>query len=95
MRLLWVIADAAHLDQFKSALREAGAAGWTISPVIEGAGRTGVHTADRIHPGALVSIVCVTDDSLATRLFDALQTARDLAGDLVTRLFLLPVERQA
>ena len=95
MKLLWIVADAAHLAAFQRALDLAGAPGWTVSPVIEGAGRTGVRSADRVHPGALVNLLCVAEDSDGARLFDAVVKARDAAGDAVTRLFLLPVERQA
>jgi nitrogen regulatory protein PII len=95
MKLLWIVADAAHLAEFQRTLHLVGAPGWTVSPVIEGAGRTGVHSADRVHPGALVSLLCVAEDSDAIRLFDAVVAARQELGDAVTRLFLLPVERQA
>lgn len=95
MKLLWVVADASRLEAMQYVLRDIGASGWTVSPVLEGAGLTGVHTADRIHPGALVNLFCVADDALASRLFEEVRSARDAAGDLITRLFLLPVEQQA
>jgi len=95
MKLLWVVADAARLDEVQHALREAGAPGWTVAPVIEGSGRTGVHRADRVHPGGLVNVFSVAEDALAATLFEAVVRARDAAGDQVTRLFLLPVDRQA
>jgi hypothetical protein len=95
MKLLWIVADATHLAGFQRTLAEAGAPGWTVSPVIAGAGRTGVHSGDRVHPGALVNLLCVAENCDSARLFDAVLAARDAAGDAVTRLFLLPVERQA
>ncbi len=95
MKLLWVVADAGRLEHFQQTLGAAGASGWTVSPVLEGSGRTGVHAGDRVHPGALVNLLCVADDALASRLFDEVHAARDAAGDSITRLFLLPVERQA
>ena len=95
MKLLWIVADAARLGDVQRTLREHGAPGWTVSPVIEGSGRTGVHSADRVHPGGLVNLLCVADDAAASVLFDAVVRARDAAEDSVTRLFLLPVERQA
>ena len=95
MKLLWIIADAARLEDVQRTLREHGAPGWTVSPVLEGTGRTGMHRGDRVHPGALVNLYCVAEDSSAQVLFEAVVRARDAAEDLVTRLFLLPVERQA
>jgi hypothetical protein len=53
-----------------------------------------VHSGDRVHPGALVNLLCVAENCDSARLFDAVLAARDAAGDAVTRLFLLPVERQ-
>lgn len=95
MKLLWVVCDAGRLGATQQVLRSAGASGWTVSPVLEGTGRTGVHSGDRVHPGALVNLLCVADDALASRLFDEVAAARDAAADPITRLFLLPVERQA
>ena len=95
MKLLWIVADAARLEDVQRTLRDQGAPGWTVAPVLEGTGRTGVHRADRVHPGGLVNVSCVAPDEAATALFEAVVRARDAAGDPVTRLFLLPVERQA
>ena len=95
MKLLWIVADAARLEDVKRTLREHAAPGWTVAPVIEGAGRTGVHRADRVHPGGLVNVFCVAEDAAARVLFEAVVRERDAAEDPVTRLFLLPVERQA
>jgi nitrogen regulatory protein PII len=95
MKLVWVVADAARLEAVKHTLAAAGAAGWTVMAVEEGAGRTGVHAGDRVHPGALISVVVVADDALAPRLFEAVTTDRDAVGDRVTRVFQLPVERLA
>jgi nitrogen regulatory protein PII len=95
MKLLWIVADAARLADVQRTLRDHGAPGWTVSPVLEGAGRTGVHRADRVHPGALVNVFSVAADEVAHGLFEAVLHARDAAEDPVTRLFLLPVERQA
>jgi hypothetical protein len=94
MKLLWIVADVAHVAEFQRTLDQAGAPGWTVSPVIEGAGRTGVRSADRVHPGALVNLLCVAEDGVSSCRFDAVLAARENAGDAVTRLFLLPVERQ-
>jgi nitrogen regulatory protein PII len=95
MKMILMMADAARLDAVRQDLRDAGAAGYTALPVLEGAGRTGLHSADRVHPGALVAILIVEPAERAGLLFDELVHRRDAAGDRVTRLFLVPVERQA
>lgn len=95
MKLLWVVCDAALAQRYTSALQAAGAPGWTLSPVLEGSGRTGIHAGDRVHPGGLLQLSCVADDAGAARLFEVVLKAREGAGDTVTRLFLIPVEREA
>jgi hypothetical protein len=88
------IADAARLDVVRRALKESGAPGYTELPVMEGAGRSGVHAGDRVHPGALVLVFTIVGDEAATPLFESLVRQRDAAGDRITRFFVLPVERQ-
>lgn len=95
MKLLFVVADAERLDGLRAELVRLGAPGYTVMPVLEGGGRTGVHAGDRVHPGGLVTVVVVAEDHEAGPLFEGLARARDAAGDTVTRLFLVPVERQA
>ena len=95
MKMVMVVADAAHVEAVCNDLRTLGAPGCTMLPVLEGHGRTGVHAGDRLHPGALVTLFTVAEDDLAVKLFDGLVARRDAAGDTVTRLFVLPVERQA
>ena len=50
---------------------------------------------DRVHPGALVAVMVVESSDRVERVFDELVRRRDAAGDRVTRMFLVPVERQA
>jgi hypothetical protein len=95
MKMLLVLADAARFDAVKRDLLEMGAAGYSALPVIEGAGRTGLHAGDRVHPGGLVSVFVVAEDAAADRMFDEMTRRRDAAEDRITRLFVLPVERQA
>uniref|UniRef100_A0A832I3N9 Uncharacterized protein n=1 Tax=Eiseniibacteriota bacterium TaxID=2212470 RepID=A0A832I3N9_UNCEI len=95
MKMLMMVADAARLRDIQADLRGLGAPGCTVQPVLEGHGRTGVHAGDRVHPGALVSLLVVAEDAQAAMLFDEMVRRRDAAGDRITRLFLLPVERQA
>jgi nitrogen regulatory protein PII len=95
MKMVFVVADANREEAVRRDLAELGAPGYTELPVLLGAGRTGIHAGDRVHPGALVTFFTVLDDALAERVFAGLVQRRDAAGDGVTRLFLMPVERFA
>ncbi len=95
MKLIMMFADAARVDVVRKDLAELGAPGYTVLPVAEGGGRTGIHTGDRVHPGALALVMVIDEDEPAVRLFDALAQRRDAHGDALSRLFLMPVERQA
>jgi len=95
MKMILIIADAARLEGCRNVLSEMGAPGYTALPVIEGAGRTGLRTGDRVHPGGLAAVLVIDEDAPADRIFEALAQRRDASGDRVTRIFLLPVERQA
>lgn len=95
MKMILMMADAARVDAIRGDLHGLGASGYTAFPVIEGAGRTGRHAGDRVHPGALVALMIVEPEERVDGLFDELVRRRDAAGDRVTKLFLVPVERQA
>ena len=95
MKLIMMYADATRLEAVRKCLRELNAPGYTVLPVEEGAGRTGVHTGDRVHPGSLALVMVVDEDARADRLFDELAKRVRAQGDDISRLFLMPVERQA
>ena len=95
MKMVLMMADAARLDAIRADLMEHGAPGYTACPVLEGAGRTGLHAGDRVHPGGLVMLMIAAPDADAEKLFNELVQRRDQAADRVTRLFILPVERMA
>jgi len=95
MKMLLIVADAARVDSVRRLLHEEGVPGYTELPVVEGAGRTGVHSGDRVHPGALVALFTIVGDEASSPLFDRIIARRDAEGDRVTRCFVLPVERQA
>lgn len=95
MKMVLMMADAARLDAIRRDLAELEVPGYTVLPVEEGAGRTGMHAGDRVHPGALALVIAIDAAEKAEQLFAALQKRRDDRGDAVSRLFLLPVERQA
>jgi nitrogen regulatory protein PII len=95
MKMILMMADETRMDAIRHDLHELRASGYTAFPVVEGAGRTGLHAGDRVHPGALVAVMVVEAGDRVDRLFDELVRRRDAAGDRVTKLFLVPVERQA
>ncbi len=95
MKMLLMMADAARIHTVKADLAELGAPGYTVIPVAEGGGRTGIHSGDRVHPGALAMVMVVDEDVAAGLLFDEMVKRRATHADDVSRLFLMPVERQA
>lgn len=95
MKLVMFYADANRLDAVRQDLAELHAPGYTVLPVVEGGGRTGVHAGDRVHPGALALVMVIAEDAAADHLFDELARRRDADGDHMSKLFLMPVERQA
>lgn len=95
MKLVMMMADAARVDALRKDLAALGAPGYTVIPIAEGGGRSGIHAGDRVHPGALALVMVVDEDAPATKLFDELVKRRDAHGDDVSKLFLMPVERQA
>ena len=95
MKMILMMADAARWSAIREELHALGAPGYSAIPVLEGAGRTGVHAGDRVHPGGLVAVFIVEPDAEANRLFEELTRRRDAAQDRVSRMYLLPVEREA
>ncbi len=95
MKMVLMVADASKLDAVRADLAALGAPGYTVVGVAEGHGRTGVHDASRVHPGALALVMAVDEDARAAALFESLAARRDARGDDLSRLFLVPVERQA
>lgn len=95
MKLIMFYADANRLDAVRRDLAELQAPGYTVLPVAEGGGRTGIHAGDRVHPGALALVMVIDEDAAAERLFDELARRRDAYGDPMSKLFLMPVEREA
>jgi nitrogen regulatory protein PII len=95
MKMILMYADATRLEAVRKCLKELDAPGYTVVPVEEGAGRTGVHTGDRVHPGALALVMVIEEDAKAEAMFDELVRRRDAHGDHMSKLFLMPVLRQA
>jgi nitrogen regulatory protein PII len=95
MKMIVIVADATRLAAIRESLREMNAPGYTVLPVEEGAGRTGVHSGDRVHPGALALVLVIVEDAAADSMFDELVRRRDALGDTMSKLFLMPVLRQA
>jgi nitrogen regulatory protein PII len=95
VKMILMMADATRVDAVRRDLAALGAPGYTVLPVAEGGGRTGIHAGDRVHPGALALVMVAEEDDKAERLFEELAKRRNAHGDLLSRLFLMPVERQA
>ncbi len=95
MKMILMYADATRLDAVRRCLKELNAPGYTVLAVEEGAGRTGVHTGDRVHPGSLALVMVIEEADRAEALFDELVRRRDAHGDHMSKLFLMPVLRQA
>ncbi len=95
MKMVLMYADVARLPAVREDLTTLGVPGYTVIPVAEGGGRTGIHAGDRVHPGALALVTVIDEDAAADRLFEEMARRRDARGDEVSLLFLMPVERQA
>lgn len=95
MKMVLMYADAARLPAVRDDLTALSVPGYTVIPVVEGGGRTGIHTGDRVHPGALALVMVIDEDAAADRVFEEMAKRRDTRGDKLSRLFLMPVERQA
>lgn len=95
MKMVLMYADAARIEAIRSDLAALGAPGYTVIPVAEGHGRTGTHDGSRVHPGQLALVMVIAEDAHAAALMDGLVRLRDERGDDMSRLFLMPVERQA
>lgn len=95
MKMILMMADAERWPAIRDELNAMRVPGYSALPVIEGAGATGIHAGDRVHPGGLVAVFIVEPEGAADALFDDLARRRDAAGDRVSRLFLIPVMRQA
>jgi len=95
MKMILMMADAARWPAIREELHSMRVPGYSALPVLEGAGSTGTHSGDRVHPGGLVAVFIVEPEGAADALFDDLARRRDAAGDRITRLFLIPVARQA
>jgi hypothetical protein len=93
MKLILVVADSAALDRVRADLTTAGAPGYTLFQVVEGSGRSGLHTGTRAHPGGLAALMVVDSDDHAPGLFDELARRRAEIGNEEMHLFMLPVER--
>ena len=87
-----VLTDSEAMPAFERALFELDR-GFTVIPGIIGAGRTGLKTGDRVHPGAssLLFTVVPTDEWKAVQAL--LRRVRDEAGvSEATRFFAFDAE---
>ena len=95
MKMILMMADAARWSEIREELHALKVPGYSVLPVMEGAGASGTHAGDRVHPGGLVAVFIVEPEASADAMFDELIRRRDRANDRVSRLFLIPVAREA
>ncbi len=95
LKMILIYADAFRLEAVRQTLKELNAPGYTVLSIEEGSGATGVHSGDRVHPGALALVMVIVDETRADAMFDELVRRRDGVGDHMSRLFMMPVLRQA
>ena len=91
MSMLVVVTDSAAMPAFERALVENGDRGFTVLPTVSGRGRSGMHTGDRVHPGAsslLFLVLPEEDTASALRLLLAVRD-REQVGD-TTKIFSVP-----
>jgi hypothetical protein len=74
-----VVTDSEVMPAFERALFESGL-GFTVIPRIIGAGRTGLKTGDRVHPGGSSLLFSVVPADEWTAVQALLRRVRDEAG---------------
>jgi hypothetical protein len=87
-----VLTDAEAMPAFERALFESDR-GFTVIPRIIGAGRTGLKTGDRVHPGASSLLFTVVPADRWSAVQALLRRVRDEAGVAdATRFFTFDAE---
>lgn len=94
MTRIEVVVEAPALARVERALRDAGAPGWTVLPVLKGYGASGEWSREGQvgEAGRRVMVVCLCPPEAAAGLADAVLAA---AGPLAGPLALAPVEVRA
>ncbi|MFN8095286.1 MAG: hypothetical protein U0599_24255 [Vicinamibacteria bacterium] len=96
MKAIIVITDSEAMREFERVLTAEGHHGFTVVPAVAGAGRTGLKTGDRVHPGSSSLMLTVADAEGAAPLVELLRRTRDLGGYAgVTRMWSFDVAEVA
>lgn len=96
MKAVLLITDSEAMREFERVLVAEGHHGFTVMPAVAGAGRRGLRTGDRVHPGSSSLLLTVTDTEQAGPLVDLLRRTRDAAGyGDVTRMWSFDVTEVA
>jgi hypothetical protein len=96
MKAIMLVTDSEVMREFERALVAEGHRGFTVVPAVEGSGRTGLKTGDRVHPGSSSLLLTVAGEEEAQALIEALRRVRDSSGyGEVTRIWSFAAEEVA
>jgi hypothetical protein len=80
MKAILLITDSEAMRDYERALVTAGQQGYTVMPAIAGAGRTGLKTGDRVHPGSSSLLLAVAEQGRDEAVLESLRATRDAGG---------------
>jgi nitrogen regulatory protein PII len=96
MKAIMLVTDSEVMREYERALVGEGHHGFTVVPAVEGRGRHGLKTGDRIHPGGSSLLLTVVGEDDAPPLLSALRRVRDGQGyGEVTRIWTFAAEEVA
>jgi nitrogen regulatory protein PII len=96
VKAIVVITDSEAVRDFEKGCLAAPGRGFTVIPRVWGAGRSGVRTGDRIHPGGSSLLFTVVPDTEVDSAVECLKGCRDRAGvEDATNIYVAPVEEIA
>ncbi len=90
-----LVSDSEAMREFERVLIGEGHHGFTVMPAVAGSGRHGLHTGDRIHPGASSLLLAVVAKSDAPAMLELLRKTRDEAGGAGARIWTFDVDEVA
>ena len=77
MKAIMLVTDSEAMREYERVLIGEGHHGFTVVPAVEGSGRHGLKTGDRVHPGSSSLLLTVVGEPDAPPLLQALRRARD------------------
>jgi hypothetical protein len=96
MKAIMLVTDSEVVREYERALVARGHRGFTVVPAVEGSGRHGLKTGDRVHPGSSSLLLTVVSEPDAPPLVEALRRVRDDQGyGEVTRMWTFAAEEVA